>query len=111
MRVGRGNSLLIPCSQDTICIFWAEFGNFCVEFEKFTVNFAVLAIKNAIQVEIGLFHSTMSAEGHAHRGSALAARRRLKPLIQRAAGRHWAERTSFEFKAQTGTPALGCVFR
>jgi len=56
MRVGKGNSLLVPCSQDKICKFWAEFGDFWVEFEKFPVNFAVLAIKDAIQVEIGLFH-------------------------------------------------------
>jgi hypothetical protein len=46
MRVGRGNSLLIPCSEDTTSIFWAEFGDFWVEFEKLPVNFPVLALKD-----------------------------------------------------------------
>jgi hypothetical protein len=66
------NSLLIPCSQDKICIFWADFGDFGMEFEKFTVNFAVLVIRMETQAEIGLFDSSMSAEGHTKRGSALA---------------------------------------
>jgi hypothetical protein len=45
MRLGRGNSLLIPCSADTNLHIWAEFGDFWMEFEKFPVNFAVLVIR------------------------------------------------------------------
>jgi hypothetical protein len=48
MRVGRGNSLLVPCSQGKICIFWAEFGDFWFGFENFPVNFAVLVMKDGI---------------------------------------------------------------
>jgi hypothetical protein len=52
MRVGRGNSLWVPCSEDKICIFWAEFGDLCLEFEKFCVNFAVLVKRMEKQAEI-----------------------------------------------------------
>src|SRR5947209_18348810 len=75
MRVGKGNSLLIPCSQDTTCIIWAELGDFWMEFEKFPVNFPVLAIKgwNAGRDRPVSFNYDQpeSTLGHTNPGSAL----------------------------------------
>jgi hypothetical protein len=68
MRVGRGNSLLIPCSQEQNLHIWAELGNFSIEFEKFTVNFPVLVTRLEMQVEIG---PAYLGNGHTDRGSAL----------------------------------------
>jgi hypothetical protein len=42
---------------------WAEFGDFCIEFEKFPVNLPVLVIKMEMQGEIDLFSFNQVSRG------------------------------------------------
>jgi hypothetical protein len=63
MRAGREKSLLIPCFPGQDLHIWAEFGDFCIEFEKFPVNLPVLVIKMEMQGEIDLFSFNQVSRG------------------------------------------------
>jgi hypothetical protein len=62
---------------------WAEFGDFCIEFEKFTVNFPVLVIRIKLQVEIGLGPRTLIPP---------AMSKPVEPVLLDTPVRRWLER-------------------